>query len=127
MTPSIQIRFTRDTSQEGGNKDDVVTVEKVNCDWYYITYKDKFSDKTYTFQSTFDGFLDYLESALEFVSFDQIDPYDGVQFSIPSYPIVYCSIKRLRNKRFLNRLWKVLESLHNDWPDYDPDDKMDLD
>ena len=122
MSPVVQIRFNREEK-----KDDVITVEKVNEDWYYITYKDKLSQKVYNFQSNFDGFLDYLELTFDFVTYDQIDPYEGVQFSIPNYPIVYCNIKRLRNKKFRSTVWKVLESIHEDWPEEDKSYFMELD
>jgi hypothetical protein len=122
MTPAIQIRFTREDK-----KDDVITVEKVNYDWYYITYKDKLSSKVYTFQSTFDDFLDYLELTFNFVKYDQIDPYEGVQFSIPNYPLVFCTMKRLRNQKFLNTLWKVLQTVHNEWPEHESSSDVEMD
>ncbi len=122
MAPVVQIRFTREDK-----KDDVITVEKLNHDWYNVTYKDKLSRKVYVFQSSFDGFLNYLELAFEFVSFDQIDPYEGVQFSIPNYPLVYCNVKRLRNQRFLTTVWKVLEAVHSDWPEYEASSDMEID
>lgn len=122
MVPVIQVRFTREDK-----KDDVITVDKVSADWYYITYRDKFSEKIYTFQCTFDGFLDYLELAMDFVGYDQIDPYEGAQFAIPNYPVIYCRMKRLRNQKFRSTLWKVLESVHEDWPEAEKSHYMEVD
>ena len=123
MAPCVEVRFTR-----SNKKDDIIKVQKIETDWYSVLYKDKDSKKSYEFQCTYDEFLEYLEIAFDFVSFDQIDPYDGVQFSIPNYPLVYCTLRRLRNKRFKMTLWKVFNSIRDEyWPTFEETSDVEMD
>jgi hypothetical protein len=111
----IEIRFLRKGLK--ASSDDVIRIRPCEDDShkFHIVYQDRFSDKKWEFFENWKGVCAYLTQIFTVLPYDT-DPYFGVQFSLPAYPMVMLNVEDLEEPVLMNRIWDQLETTGRGWP-----------
>lgn len=111
----IEIRFLRKGLK--ASSDDVIRIRPCedDCQKFHIVYQDRFSDKKWEFYENWKGVCAYLTQIFTVLPYDT-DPYFGVQFSLPAYPMVMLDVEDLEEPHLMNRIWDQLETTGRGWP-----------
>ena len=111
----IEIRFLRKGLK--ASSDDVIRVRPCEDDphKFLIVHQDRHSDKKWEFYENWNGVCTYLSQIFTVLPYDT-DPYFGVQFSLPAYPIVMLDVDDLDEPVLMKRVWDMLETTGRGWP-----------
>lgn len=111
----IEIRFLRKGLK--ASSDDVIRIRPCEDDSqkFHIVYQDRFSAKKWEFFENWKGVCAYLTQIFTVLPYDT-DPYFGVQFSLPAYPMVMLDVEDLEEPHLMNRIWDQLETTGRGWP-----------
>lgn len=112
----ILVYLTR--SKKNADKDDLIKITPSSDNERLLTvfYKDKDSNKNYSFDDTWDNVLVYLKRILMVLPFDS-DPFYSVQFTLPAYPSVMIRVEDiLDDDVFIETVFEMMKSVVNGWP-----------
>lgn len=112
----ILVYLTR--SKKDSSKDDLIKVSPSTKNERLLTvyYKDKDSDKNYSFDDTWDNVLVYLKRILMVLPFDS-DPFYSVQFTLPAYPSVMIHVDDILDDDVLiDTVFEMMKSVVDGWP-----------
>jgi len=109
---SIEVRFIR---SKKGSDDDVVSITQVSADSYNILYKDKQADvKSNTTAVPRAAVVSFLSMTLRMLTVDE-EPFESVQFTLPSMPTILVSPKNLTSQT-RELIYDSVEATMNYWP-----------
>ncbi len=112
----IVIHFTR--PKEDADADDVIKIRpsEVKQGLLNVYYKDKHSDKNYSFDDNWENIAAYLRRILAVLPSDS-DPFSSVQFTLPAYPSLMMKVKNLPyEEEFVKTVFRMMKSVVNGWP-----------
>jgi hypothetical protein len=112
----ILVYLTR--SKKDADKDDLIKIRPSteNERLLNVYYKDKDSNKNYSFDDTWDNVVVYLKRILMVLPFDS-DPFNSVQFTLPAYPSVMIRVDDiLDSELFIQTVFDMMKSVVNGWP-----------
>ena len=108
----IEIRFIRSLK---GSDDDVVTISPVSDDSYNIIYRDKQANiKSQTLAVPRSAVVKFLSMSLRMLTVDE-EPFESVQFTLPSMPTIMVSPKNLTSQT-RDLIYDGVEATMNYWP-----------
>lgn len=109
---SIEVRFIRSLK---GSDDDVVTITPASADSYNIIYRDKQADiKSQTLAVPRSAVVSFLSMSLRMLTVDE-EPFESVQFTLPSMPTIMVSPKNLTSQT-RDLIYDGVEATMNYWP-----------
>ena len=112
----ILVYLTR--SKKNTDKDDLIKISPSTTNERLLTvfYKDKDSNKNYSFDDTWDNVVTYLKRILMVLPFDS-DPFYSVQFTLPAYPSVMIRVDDiLDDVIFIETVFEMMKSVADGWP-----------
>ena len=111
----IEIRFLRKGLES--NNDDVIRIRPFEDDFqkFHIVHQDRFSEKKWEFYENWNGVRAYLSQIFTVLPYDT-DPFSGVQFSLPAYPIIMVNVEDLDESPLMEGVWDMLETTGRGWP-----------
>lgn len=108
----IEVRFLRSLK---GSDDDVVSITQVSADSYNIIYRDKQADvKSKTLAVPRSAVMSFLSMSLRMLTIDE-EPFESVQFTLPSMPTIMVSPKNLTSQT-RDLIYDSVEATMDYWP-----------
>jgi hypothetical protein len=111
----IEIRFLRAGLKS--DSDDVIRIRPCEDDFqkFHVVHQDRNSEKKWEFYENWNGVCSYLTQIFTVLPYDT-EPYSGVQFSLPAYPIIMLGVNDLDEPVLMDHVWDMLETTGRGWP-----------
>ena len=112
LKQTMQVRFIRSKS---GSNDDIVNITQNSDDSYNIIYQDKQANvKSATLSVPRVAVMNFLSMSLRLLTVDE-EPFESIQFTLPSMPTVLVSPKNLTSQT-RDLIYDSVEATMNYWP-----------